>query len=129
MGAFNPRTAGPRGRAGALGLANERAVPWWGLGPQIAGQSDAARQEQYGKSISRHGRWITNEDESGLALVINGGGLDVPVLDKNDNPVNLVWDDLEAVGGGFTDFGGVRFTSEKKGPQQIADLILRAGAQ
>lgn len=87
--------AARRGAAGVMNdlIANDgallRPAPGAGLSPE-QGRRKAA------DVIEHQGRWVTNEDDGGLTLMVPAPGGWTPALDKYNRAIRLSWDQLIA---------------------------------
>lgn len=62
--------------------------------PGLRGVTDGANLEQLREAIAGGGRWVPNNDESGLSLTLNG----YRVLGKDGQPITRTWDQLTTEG-------------------------------
>lgn len=67
-------------------LTSDQLYPLEGL-PGVSEEDNAKQLED---AVKNSGEWVTNQDESGLDLMVNG----YRVLGRDGNPISLTWDQL-----------------------------------
>ncbi|WP_223528407.1 hypothetical protein [Pseudomonas sp. A-RE-23] len=62
--------------------------------PGFEGVTDEENAKQLANAVKSGGQWVPTNDESGLALTVNG----IQMFDKDGKPIIRTWDDLQLQG-------------------------------
>lgn len=96
--------------------------------PGSPGMTPQQRQQSAADQVQTHGRWVTQEGDGGLQLMIPDKRGYAPVLDRYGRPIHLSWDQLAARGRSLTGPNAWLAPPPNAAAPQVLDPKKAAGA-